>query len=66
MTIAILDKTMPLLKSIDSAFFLQSVSSVYVAIARWKHVDTSLQTASGLPIVSELIYIHQLRTLLTS
>ena len=43
--------TMLLLGSIDSAFSLQSVPSVHVAIARWKHDDTSLQTAPGLPIV---------------
>jgi len=42
--------TMLLLGSTDSTFFLQSAPSVCVAIARWKHVDTSLQTAPGLPI----------------
>jgi len=40
--------TMLLLGSIDSGFSLQSAPSVRVAIARWKHVDTSLQTAPGL------------------
>ena len=39
------------LGSIDSTFSLQSIPSVHVAIARWKHVDTSLQTALGLPTV---------------
>ena len=39
------------LGSTDSVFFLHSASSVCVAITRWKHVDTSLQTAPGLPIV---------------
>ena len=43
--------TMLPLGSIDSAFSLQSAPSVRVAIARWKHDDTSLQTAPGLPIV---------------
>ena len=33
------------------AFSLQSIPGVRVAIARWKHVNTSLQTALGLPIV---------------
>jgi len=42
--------TMLLLGSSDSAFSLQSAPSVHVAIARWKHVDTSLSTAAGLPI----------------
>ena len=41
---------MLLLGSSDSAFSLQSAPSVCVAIARWKHVDTSLPTAAGLPI----------------
>ena len=36
------------LGSTDSAFSLQSTPSVHVAIARWKHVDTSLQTAPDL------------------
>ena len=44
--------TMLLLGSTDSAFSLQSAPSVRVAIARWKHDNTSLQTALGLPIVS--------------
>ena len=43
--------TMLPLGSIDSAFSLQSAPSVRVAIARWKHDDTSLQTTLGLPIV---------------
>ena len=43
--------TMLPLGSTDSAFSLQSAPSVRVAIARWKHDDTSLQTALGLPIV---------------
>ena len=43
--------TMLPLGSTDSAFSLQSAPSVRVAIARWKHNDTSLQTALGLPIV---------------
>ena len=43
--------TMLPLGSTDSAFSLQSAPSVCVAIARWKHDDTSLQTALGLPIV---------------
>ena len=43
--------TMLLLGSIDSTFSLQSAPSVRVAIARWKHDDTFLQTALGLPIV---------------
>jgi len=43
--------TMLPLGSIDSAFSLQSAPSVRVAIVRWKHDDTSLQTALGLPIV---------------
>jgi len=42
---------MLLLGSIDSAFSLQSTPSVYVAIVRWKHNDTSLQTVPDLPIV---------------
>ena len=54
------------LGSIDSAFSLQSAPSVRVAIARWKHDDTSLQTALGLPTVHSLTHLHQLRTLLTS
>ena len=37
------------LGSLDSAFSLQSTPSVRVTIARWKHVDTSLPTAAGLP-----------------
>ena len=41
--------TMLPLGSSDSAFSLQSAPSVRVAIARWKHVDTSLPTAAGLP-----------------
>ena len=40
------------LGSSDSAFSLQSAPSVHVAIARWKHIDTSLPTAAGLPIFS--------------
>jgi len=43
--------TMLPLESIDSAFSLQSAPSVRVAIARWKHNDTSLQTALDMPIV---------------
>ena len=43
--------TMLPLGSTDSAFSLQSASSICVAIARWKHDNTSLQTAPGLPIV---------------
>ena len=43
--------TMLPLGSIDSALSLQSAPSVRVAIARWKHDDTSLQTALGLPTV---------------
>ena len=42
------------LESIDSTFSLQSVSNVHVAnvaIARWKHIDTSLQTVPCLLIV---------------
>jgi len=46
-----LSLTMLLLESIDSAFSLQSVPSVCVAIARWKHDDTFLQIAPSLPIV---------------
>ena len=42
--------TMLPLGSSDSAFSLQSVSSVCVAITRWKHVDISLLTAASLPI----------------
>jgi len=42
--------TMLPLGSSDSAFSLQSAPSVRVAIARWKHVDTSLPTAAGLLI----------------
>jgi len=42
--------TMLPLGSSDSAFSLQSAPIVRVAIARWKHVDTSLPTAAGLPI----------------
>jgi len=45
-----LSLTMLPLGSSDSAFSLQSASSVRVAIARWKHVDISLPTAAGLPI----------------
>jgi len=41
--------TMLLLGSSDSAFSLQSAPIVRVAIARWKHIDTSLSTAAGLP-----------------
>ena len=41
--------TMLPLGSSDSAFSLQSAPIVCVAIARWKHVDTSLPTATGLP-----------------
>jgi len=41
--------TMLPLGSLDSAFSLQSAPSVRVAIARWKHVDTSLPTAASLP-----------------
>ena len=41
--------TMLPLGSSDSTFSLQSAPSVCVAIARWKHVDTSLPTAAGLP-----------------
>ena len=37
------------LESSDSTFSLQSALSVCVAIARWKHVDTSLPTATSLP-----------------
>ena len=33
---------------IDSTFSMQSVPNVHVAIARWKHADTSLQTVPGL------------------
>ena len=43
--------TMLPLGSTDSAFSLQSVPSVHVAIARWKYDNTFLQTALGLPIV---------------
>jgi len=43
--------TMLPLGSIDSAFSLQNASSVHVAIARWKHIDISLQTVLGFPIV---------------
>ena len=43
--------TMFPLGSTDSTFFLQSAPSVHMAIARWKHVDTFLQTVLGLPIV---------------
>ena len=42
--------TMLPLGSSDSAFSLQSAPSVRVAIARWKHVNTSLPTAAGLSI----------------
>ena len=42
--------TMLSLGSSDSAFSLQSASSVCVAIVRWKHIDTSLPTAAGLLI----------------
>ena len=42
--------TMLPLGSSDSAFSLQSAPSVHVAIARWKHVDISLPTATCLPI----------------
>jgi len=42
--------TMLSLGSSDSAFSLQSAPIVRVAIARWKHVDTSLPTATSLPI----------------
>jgi len=49
--------TMLPLGSIDSAFSLQSAPSVHVAIARWKHDDTSLQTASGLLTVSQIRYL---------
>ena len=42
--------TMLPLGSSDSTFSLQSAPSVRVAIARWKHVDTSLPTVTGLPI----------------
>ena len=45
-----LSLTMLLLGSSDSAFSLQSVPSVRVAIARWKHIDISLPTTTGLPI----------------
>ena len=41
--------TMLPLGSSDSTFSLQSAPSVRVAIARWKHVDTFLPTATGLP-----------------
>jgi len=41
--------TMLPLGSSDSAFSLQSIPSVRVAIARWKHVDISLPTATSLP-----------------
>ena len=58
--------TMLPLGSTDSVFFLQCASSVCVAIARWKHVDTFLQTALGLPIVPWLTHLYQLRTLLIS
>jgi len=33
---------------IDSTFSLQSVPNIHMAIARWKHVDTSLQVVPGL------------------
>ena len=45
-----LSLTMLPLGSSDSAFSLQSAPSVCVAIARWKHIDTFLPTAAGLPI----------------
>ena len=41
--------TMLPLGSSDSAFSLQSAPIVRVAIARWKHIDTFLPTAAGLP-----------------
>ena len=43
--------TMLPLGSTNSAFSLQSASSICMAITRWKHDDISLQTALGLPIV---------------
>ena len=45
-----LSLTMLPLGSSDSAFSLQSAPIVRVAIARWKHVDTSLPIVAGLPI----------------
>jgi len=42
--------TMLPLGSSDSTFSLQSIPSVYMAIARWKYVDTFLPTAASLPI----------------
>ena len=45
-----LSLTMLPLGSSDSAFSLQSAPIVHVAIARWKHVDTFLPTAAGLPL----------------
>ena len=46
--------TMLPLGSSDSAFSLQSASSIHMAIARWKHVSISLPTAIGLPIFPSL------------
>jgi len=40
-----------LLGSINSVFALQCTLNVYVAIARWKYIDTSLQTVTCLLIV---------------
>jgi len=48
---------MLLLESTGSAFSLQSAPSVHVAIARWKYIDISFQTAPGLPTVSWLIHL---------
>ena len=36
------------LESIDSTFSLQSISNIHIDIARWKHVNISLQTVPGL------------------
>ena len=55
--------TMLLLESINSAFSLQSVSNVCVAIARWKNINISLKNSLSLFIVSWLTYLYQLRTL---
>ena len=48
---------MLLLETTGSAFSLQSAPSVYVAIARWKYIDISLQTAPSLPTVPWLIHL---------
>ena len=55
-----------LLGSIDSVFSLQSIPSVYMTTSRWKHIDISLQNALVLFIIPWLIYLCQLKTLLTS